>query len=463
MMIELDDFCDGLERIADGRLTNLIPAIVDAIENDKSLAIGIDGSRDSAKSNFAARIISSMINSEFVLSLQIAATAANLLDSGFGSLIAEFTGGVITPKHITNTPAQIDLTGFHESRGERVKDSQKKYDVTIIDETGNWKAHAAISALNTWAKHSKVIIIIANRMPTYIDEWIKTNNNFRRVRVDYFENPFCPKETFDRHEKMRVNNPALWNSEVMYSDTFVNGLRIFSLESVDNALKINPGAVPAGIRNVISVDVGGESNDPHAIIHCRQTFQGHLFFTVEKLYNATQPTLSKDVRYIRADTHSTTEVWDASGIGGAVLDYHCPSELRMQNGIFEFRGNDSGNNNRNGTNYFNRRSESYFLLSEAMGDGLVHFVGGNEDKHYVDILKEELMATIIDESKDLKIAEKPKIKTNLGGRSPNLADALSMAVWYCLTQPLSLDQAREYRGRMDAGSQMVITGAPSLD
>ena len=77
-------FCAGIEKVGDGKITNLIPAIIDAIEGKTgTLVIGIDGSRDSAKSNTFARIISSMINNQFILSMQIAATATNLLDSGF--------------------------------------------------------------------------------------------------------------------------------------------------------------------------------------------------------------------------------------------------------------------------------------------------------------------------------------------------------------------------------------------
>jgi hypothetical protein len=406
---------------------------------------------NSAKSNTIARIISSMINNQFILSMQIAATATNLLDSGFGSLIADFTDGIISPKHILNTPAEIDLVGFHESRGERIKDSQKKYDVTIIDETGNWGIAASISALTTWAKHSKVIIIIANRIPSHINSWIEASSNFRRIRVDYWENPFCPKDTVERHEKLRINNPQLWKAQVLYSSNVIDGVPIFGVESVEEALKMNKGAVPEGVRDIISIDVGGESGDEHCIIHLRQTKDGHIFFSIEKFYNANQAVLSRDVKYIRSDTGSITEVWDASGGGSNTLDFHCPARKRWIEGIFEFRGNDNGCNNKYGTEYYNRRSESYYLTSRLCGDGL---------------LQEELLATIQDklESKDNKVAEKAVIKKMLGGRSPNISDALTMGIWYLLTQPVDNDTARESQryGNMTQVNNISISGAPGF-
>ena len=466
MQVILDDFCAGLEKIGNGKITDLIPAIIDAIEGKTgTLVIGIDGSRDSAKSNSIARIIGSMINSEFILSLQIAATATNLLDSGFGSLIADFTDGIITPKHITDTPAEIDLVGFHESRGERIKDSQKNYDITIIDETGNWKVRAAISALNTWAKHSKVVIVIANRIPSYINSWIDASPNHRRIRIDYWENPFCPKDTFERHENLRKKNPQLWKAEVLYSSNVADGVPIFSAEAVEESLKPMKGDVPEAVRNILSVDVGGESGDPHCVVHLRQCKTGHVFFAIEKLYNANQSVLSRDVRYLRSDTHSIVEVWDADGGGGFVLDFHCPTEQRYLNGIFEFRGGDNGQNNKYGTKYFNRRSEAYYLTSRLMGDGLLHAVYTLEDKPQIEMLQEELLAIIEDKrERELKVAEKVEIKKLIGGRSPNIADALVMGVWYLLTQSITVDQTRENSRYVNMTSQnnVKISGAPSL-
>ena len=58
---------------------------------------------------------------------------------------------------------------------------------------------------------------------------------------------------------------------------------IFGVESVEDALKINKGAVPEGVRDIISIDVGGESGDEHCIIHLRQSKDGHIFFSVEKI------------------------------------------------------------------------------------------------------------------------------------------------------------------------------------
>lgn len=466
MQIVLDDFCAGLEKIGDGKITNIIPAIIDAIEGrTPPLIIGIDGSRDSAKSNSIARILSSMINSQFVLSLQIAATATNLLDSGFGSLIADFTDGTITPKHIINTPADIDLVGFHESRGERIKDSQKNYDVTVIDETGNWKVRAAISALNTWAKHAKVVIVIANKIPSHINAWIAASPNNIRTRIDYWENPFCPKDTYERHENLRKQNPQLWKAEVLYSSNVADGVPIFGAESVEQALKMLQGEVPEAVRNIISVDVGGEAGDQHCIIHLRQCKSGHVFFAIEKLYNANQTVLSRDVRYIRSDTQSIVEVWDADGGGGFVLDFHCPKERRWLDGIFEYRGNDNGQNNKYGTKYFNRRSEAYYLTSRLMGDGLLHAVYTPEDKPQIEMLQEELLAILQDKrDRELKVAEKSEIKKLIGGRSPNIADALVMGVWYLQTQSVTQDQARENSRYTNMGGQnnIQITGAPSL-
>ena len=187
-------------------------------------------------------------------------------------------------------------------------------------------------------------------------------------------------------------------------------------------------------------------------------------FLLKKFYNANQSNF-RDVKYIRSDTGAIAEVWDASGGGGNTLDFHCPSK-RWIEGIFEFRGNDNGCNNKYGTEYFNRRSESYYLTSRLIGDGLLHAVYTNDDKPQIEMLKEELLATIQDkiEGKENKVAEKAVIKKILGGRSPNISDALTMGVWYLLTQPVNNDIARESQryGSMTQVNNISISGVPSL-
>jgi hypothetical protein len=49
-------------------------------------------------------------------------------------------------------------------------------------------------------------------------------------------------------------------------------------------------------------------------------------------------------------------------------------------------------------------------------------------------------------------------------RSPNIADALTMGVWYLVTQPITMDAQRQFsRQTIMSSSEIKITGAPSLD
>lgn len=100
-----------------------------------------------------------------------------------------------------------------------------------------------------------------------------------------------------------------------------------------------------------------------------------------------------------------------------------------------------------------------------MGDGLLHAVYTPEDKPQIEMLQEELLAILQDKrDRELKVAEKSEIKKLIGGRSPNIADALVMGVWYLQTQSVTQDQARENSRYTNMGGQnnIQITGAPSL-
>lgn len=443
MKLKLPSFCEGINP----KILNCIKPILDRLGNNSlpPYVILLEGSRYSGKSQGMARLVSALIMKKAVLSCLIGSSVESGMAAGFSGLVMELTGGKLkgggskSLSSIINTPAKIDLMGFHKSRGEAVKDLNTHHDIVVMDEMGAWGEKVGIDAIKTLYRdgNARIIIVVANRLPNWIVEWGETlEQNCNYFRIDYWENKKLPKYLFDQLEKEKELHPAMWKAKTLFASDDIDGTPFISATALEYIFTEYKGSLPESIFRCVSIDVGGELGDPHCIVKLWQAKDKSIFWNVHKLFNSNYPILSQEAMLARAQMGATNEIWDADGVGNAALDFRCPKEMRYESNIIEFRGGGKPKN----SDYFNARSEAYFNVAKLGEMNMLHFVG---DKVVGKQARVEFGATTVypkDTAKGLfRINDKTVIKRFLSGESPNIADAVVMGVWLCLTRPQNSD------------------------
>ena len=439
MKYKLPSFCEGVN----AKILNCIKPILDRLKDDEipPLVILLEGSRYSGKSQGAGLLVSALILKGAVLSCLIGSAVESGMAAGFSGLVMQLTGGKLrngnskSLSSIVNTPAHIELIGFHKSRGEAIKDLNTHHDIVVMDEMGAWGEKAGVDAVKTLYRdgNARVIIIIANRLPNWIVDWGETlEQNCKHIRIDYWENTKLPKYLYDQLEKERELHPAMWRAKTLFASDDIDGTPFISATALDYIFREYKGQIPNTIFRAVSVDVGGELGDKHCILNIYQAKDKSIFWEVHKEYNSNYPILAQDVMFARSNIGATHEIWDADGVGNAALDFRSPKDMRVGQNIVEFRGNGATMLD----DYFNARSEAYFSVARLGEMDMLHYVG---DKSTGKKARIELAACTVYPRDTVKgqyrMNEKTVIKRNLSGVSPNIADALVMGVHLCLTRP----------------------------
>ena len=184
---------------------------------------------------------------------------------------------------------------------------------------------------------------------------------------------------------------------------------------------------------VLGIDVGAGYGDESVIAKVTKNRYGAILVEVEGKYQLESPQLVVKVAQARAKTGAIEEVWDANGIGLTTLQQRAPDpKSRMALGVIGFYGNTpalTGNNT-----IFNQRSEAYSIWQKLVNQNQCWYVG---NPSYIDQIKREMYAQVYatpEQSKGmLRLADKKEVKKNLNGESPNIADAVAMAIWRVMT------------------------------
>lgn len=168
----------------------------------------------------------------------------------------------------------------------------------------------------------------------------------------------------------------------------------------------------------ITCDVAGEGADNTAIVlWLGYTILEIYVYTNKKTTEIADIIQSLAVRYKIAPD---CIIIDDNGIGTGIVDkLNCYGFLGQSKAL-------------NGENYKNLRTQCYYRLSEYINDGKISIQTTDNTKSFQEAICEELEATKrdnIDGDKKYEIISKKEIKKVLG-RSPDLADAISMRMVY---------------------------------
>lgn len=421
----------------------------------------IIGSRYGGKSQFAVRSSIGAITDGYAQSMMFATiTADGAKDSMslIDQVLKEAEEPVIKSRDVDHPirilsqgePVYIEYLNKVDSKAR-----QTKANILIMDEIEKWNERQGKASLLTMLRHFDGIILLSNQLP----RWAKTlfqAEDAIFVRIDYWENPALEPSRRESLDKLRLLDPEGWSRDVMYLPTGGEN-RCFSERCLANMFRPkNPAFVPR--YTILSIDPGAGGNDETAIFALDYDGQG-IEARLIMLESVSDNVLVPRVKQYRIDEYADEEVWDYSGIGKAIMSFREPPENWDKMGIIPFYGAAVDKQQ-----YYNARTEAVFLTVDMLNRGMLKVYGLSAEQ--TEQLELEARATTFDTelptartyAQANKVTKKEIIKKNLGGRSPNMLDALCMGVWRLLT-------SHKYRIKIQDDERFltpITSGAPSL-
>lgn len=421
----------------------------------------ITGSRYGGKSQFAVRASIGAITDGYAQSMMFATItedgskdSMNLIDA-----VLKEAEEPIIKRRDSDHPIRI------LSQGEPIyieylnkvdsKARQTKANILIMDEIEKWNEIHGKASLLTMFRHFDAIIVLSNQLPRWAKVLFEAENAVF-VRIDYWENPALEPSRRESLDKLRVLDPEGWARDVMYLPTGGEN-RVFSERCIANIFRPrNPGFIPQ--TTIISIDPGAGGPDETAIFALDYDGTG-IEARLLMLESVSDNILVPRVKKYRIDEMADEEIWDYSGIGKAIMSFREEPENWDKMGIVPFYGAAI-----NKEKYYNARTEAIMLTVDMLNRGLLTVRGLSQEQ--IEELELEARATIFSdlpnartEAQAVKVAKKEDIKKSLGGRSPNMLDAICMGVWRILTYTKTIVKIRNG----DMPMTPTISGAPSID
>ena len=403
------------------------------------LIILLTGSRGSGKSEFVARATIAGIYDGYVDTIKyttMTEVGINGSKDMFERLAPECkgTGANVSkrqPMHRFIGDGRVDFDFFGKND---IKNEQQKYDVLVCEEVEKWDKIQGVAALETEIRHCKVIILISNNPPQSVVDFCKVHDALF-VRLDWWENNALPAHIRDAYQKAKVESPVYYTRFIMcQNDTDL--AQWFDNTGVENFFSRTAADVTAREKEsnqiVLGIDVGGGYGDESVIAKCSKTPYGSILVEIFGKYQLETPALAVRVNQARAATGATEEVWDATGIGYTAVQQRAPDpRTRRALGVVNFMGHLPPVSDET---IFNCRSEAYALWQRIVNANQCWYVG---NPAYIEQIKREMFAQVYatnEQSKGkLRIADKKEIKKNLNNESPNMADAIAMAIHRVMT------------------------------
>lgn len=338
------------------------------------------------------------------------------------------------------------------------KARQTAADMLMIEELEKWNETAGKAALLTMVRHFDCIIALSNEFPRWAKQ-LFTSFGAIFEEVTYLENKKLEKSIKDGLERQRVEDPDGWARDVAYLPTAGAG-RAFSERAIANAFLPKNPKFQRKI-SIISIDAGAGGPDNSVI--SRLDFDG---YTIEAEVLADESidsvALCNRVSTFRVSQRADEEIWDAQGVGLAIMQQRAPRESWQTSGIVPFGGAAI-----NKSAYFNARAEAIMLTADMLMKGSLKVIGLSETQKAQ--FEAECRAHTIKDGEQnartnaraIQLDSKDVVKKRLGGLSPNILDSISMGVWRLLTYTVHNDNilpTNTYYGASNSND----TGVPGL-
>lgn len=401
----------------------------------KPYVIVIEGSRLGGKSQFAYRASISMILDGYAQSAMLATITedgskdtAALIDS----ILKEAEEPVLFSRE-SDRPIRILSNGepFYIEYLNKVdsKARQTEADILILEELEKWNEQAGNTALYTMIRHFDCFIVLSNQLPRWARVFFDTFNA-TYVRIDYWENEALEPAIKEALEEKRKLDPEGWARDVMYQPTG-GANRVFTERALNNLYLPTPKNFNPYV-SILSIDCGAGGADNSVVFRLDMdkdfVINAHLLMDESV---APEPLCQRIAKY-KIEERAAEEVWDANGVGGAIMQFRAPKEEWNNRGIVPHIGKALEE-----SVYYNARAEAYMLTADALQRAALRVSGLSVRQQ--EELSLEIRATTFRDTEEarthntFRIEKKAEIKKRLGGLSPNKLDALCIGVWRLLT------------------------------
>lgn len=315
------------------------------------------------------------------------------------------------------TGSEIFFKGFREQGRTNIK-GMEGVDLLFIDEAEAITKQTLDVIIPTVRKPNSKIIFAMNRFvrddPVYM--FCTERENALNIHIDYFENPFCPKELIAEAEACKLNNEEEYN-HIWLGMPLNNATDyLFDSDKVAKMAKIVPDDEGFERKRVIGIDFAAKGGDLcAACVLERVSLTQWQVIKLESWGNA-EPTHSiGKIVDILGQWKPDKAVLDVGGMGTVV--HSRLIELGVKIDRF-----DGASKHGVPQEYLNARAYGYYTLKNLIDNGKI--IMSNKD------IERELLQIRYDYRSDgtRVIMSKEKMRA-AGIHSPDRADALMMAVY----------------------------------
>lgn len=330
------------------------------------------------------------------------------------------------------TGSSIIFVGLREQGINNIK-SYEGIDICWVEEAQSLSKKSIDYLVPTIRKKNSKIILSGNP-DTVDDAWLQFfmgRDDTLVININYFDNKFCGNELRIEADKCKERSQSDYDHIWLGMPQSTYGDYLYNYDDL-NELKSTRVIQGEENARIIGIDVAGAGCDSSVAVIMRQT--SGLFWVVEAIEKWKEEDTTKTLGRIltlNAMYNPVIMVQDICGLGKPIYDMAVKGVKDCKYIGF------NGAENPHRLDYaFNRRAEAYLCFRDFLRDKNM-FINSRFSE-----LFEELKATRMKyairsvngtRSDTVQLLDKMEIKKALG-RSPDTADAFSMAIWGIKTQ-----------------------------
>lgn len=398
----------------------LIPLITEI--NNYSYFL-IDGGRGGGKSQSVARLILWICEQRAVRVCCGRETQNTIEDSVYkilADIITEYNLDftVLKNKIIHNkTESEIIFRGFKEQGRVNIK-GLEGVDILWIDEAEAITKATLDIIVPTIRKKNAIVYFTMNRFIRKDAVFVEFagDPDCLHIKINYYENKFCPQNLIDKAIKCKTRNPVdynhIWEGEPLdqASDYLVSAEKLDRSKKLSNIPDENYKKIKC-----MAVDLSGQGGDL-CVATLTENISGiHFKVTKRETWNDpdTDNTKGKIISlYSQWQPHIL--ILDADGMGYPI---YVSVQKAIHNAV-AFHGAGSAKR----LNAFNQRADGYLTLKDFIDNEWLE-IPQEDTRNQIEFIKKEYSP-----NGTIKIQKKADMKEELG-ESPDLADSLMMSIY----------------------------------
>jgi phage terminase large subunit len=410
------------------------PIITEFNSYDVSLT---EGGRLSAKSQSVGRLLlylGEIRKLRIVCGREVAANIEESVYTLLKDLITEYqlAYDVFAYKIVHRTSGtEIRFKGFREQGSVNVK-GLEGVDILWIDEAQSITRHTLSIIDPTIRKTGAKMFFTMNRFlrDDAVPEFYVGKPKTLHIKINYFENPFCPLAMKVKAEDMLIKNERDYRHIYLGEPLTQADDYLFNFDKLHNAFNVKPFGEMFKRQRILAIDFAAQGNDQCVASVLDRMSNQHWQLSERLPWNEpdTMISVGKIVAYIGQFKPDLTII-DIGGMGKVVFDRL--NEVFGSGSNIKIMAFDGGSTQGVDTNHYgNCRSEGYHLMVDWFDSGFLCL-----DKKDMEVVKQLEKIKVKYHSNGVRyIQAKVDMKKELH-YSPDDADSLMMAI-YCAAKYL---------------------------